>query len=80
MCSKEGHLLGCVEAVYLAGLVPLEVLCEWVYPLTPWQSSMPFVPLLLTSAYCALGVTYAFCTLYLSLLTKQAPKRKDKSH
>lgn len=78
--SKEGRLLGCVEAVYLAGLVPLEVLCEWVYPLTPWQSSMPFLPLLVTSAYCALGVTYSFCTLYLSLLTGQAPKRKDKSH
>ncbi|KAL2095298.1 hypothetical protein ACEWY4_010017 [Coilia grayii] len=77
--SKEGCLLSSAEALYLAGLLPVEVLCEWVYPLTAWQSTMPFLPLLFTSGYCALGVTYSFITLYLSLLTHQGPKHKDKS-
>ncbi|XP_076130397.1 dolichyl pyrophosphate Glc1Man9GlcNAc2 alpha-1,3-glucosyltransferase isoform X1 [Alosa pseudoharengus] len=77
--SKEGCVLGSVDGLYLAGLLPLEVLCEWVYPLTSWQSSMPFAPLLLTSTYCSLGLTYAFCRLYRSLLTSQALKHKDKS-
>lgn len=72
-------MLSTVEGLYLAGLVPLEVLCEWVYPLTTWQGSMPFIPLLVTSTYCALGVTYSFIRLYLSLLRGQGVKHKDKS-
>ncbi|KAK1168199.1 putative dolichyl pyrophosphate Glc1Man9GlcNAc2 alpha-1,3-glucosyltransferase [Acipenser oxyrinchus oxyrinchus] len=77
---KEGSLLSWLEAVYLTGLVPLEVFCEVVYPLTSWQQTLPFLPLLLTSVYCALGVTYSFFKLYLSMLTEPEgmQKRKDQ--
>ncbi|KAG7483912.1 hypothetical protein MATL_G00043340 [Megalops atlanticus] len=75
----EGRLISIPEASYLAGLVPLEVFCELVYPWTRWQQPFPFIPLLLTSVYCALGVTYSFINLYLSLLrTEGAVKGKAK--
>ncbi|XP_036800286.1 probable dolichyl pyrophosphate Glc1Man9GlcNAc2 alpha-1,3-glucosyltransferase isoform X2 [Oncorhynchus mykiss] len=64
----RGSLLNPLETTYLLGLVAVEILCEVVYPLSPWQHTMPFVPLLVTSVYCSLGVCYSFIRLYVSLL------------
>lgn len=75
---KGGALLNPLEAMYLLGLIPLELICEFVYPLTVWQKTFPFLPLMLTSVYCALGVTYAFIRLYLSLLTCSDTTKKIK--
>uniref|UniRef100_W5MFN4 Alpha-1,3-glucosyltransferase n=1 Tax=Lepisosteus oculatus TaxID=7918 RepID=W5MFN4_LEPOC len=75
---REGCLLNSIEAAYLAGLVPLEIFCELVYPMTVWKQSLPFIPLLLTSVYCALGVTYSFIRLYISLLTR--PEMDKSKH
>uniref|UniRef100_W5KCM7 Alpha-1,3-glucosyltransferase n=1 Tax=Astyanax mexicanus TaxID=7994 RepID=W5KCM7_ASTMX len=77
--SKSGPLLNSVEVAYLLGLVPLELICEFVYPLTSWQHTLPFIPLLLTSVYCALGVLYSFIRLYLSVLTAPSTTGKAKS-
>ncbi|KAG9332991.1 hypothetical protein JZ751_013946 [Albula glossodonta] len=75
---NKGGLISVLEAVYLAGLVPLEVLCEFVYPCTIWRESFPFIPLLSTSVYCALGISYSFIKLYLSLFrTESAGKLKS---
>lgn len=75
---KEGALVSTLEAVYLLGLIPLEVVCEFVYPLTVWQKTFPFLPLMLTSVYCALGVTYSFIRLYVTLLTCLKSKVKKQ--
>uniref|UniRef100_A0A671KI93 Alpha-1,3-glucosyltransferase n=2 Tax=Sinocyclocheilus anshuiensis TaxID=1608454 RepID=A0A671KI93_9TELE len=75
---KGGALLNPLEATYLLGLIPLELICEFVYPLTVWQKTFPFLPLMLTSVYCALGVTYAFIRLYISLLTCSDTTKKTK--
>ncbi|XP_066502804.1 probable dolichyl pyrophosphate Glc1Man9GlcNAc2 alpha-1,3-glucosyltransferase [Hoplias malabaricus] len=77
--SKRGHLLNSVEVAYLLGLVPLELVCEFVYPLMSWQKALPFFPLLLTSVYCSLGVLYSFVRLYLSVLTTQNSTIKAKA-
>uniref|UniRef100_A0A8C1MHJ2 Alpha-1,3-glucosyltransferase n=1 Tax=Cyprinus carpio TaxID=7962 RepID=A0A8C1MHJ2_CYPCA len=74
-----GALLNPLEATYLLGLIPLELICEFVYPLTVWQKTFPFLPLMLTSIYCALGVTYAFIRLYISLLTCSDSTKKIKT-
>ncbi|XP_075808764.1 dolichyl pyrophosphate Glc1Man9GlcNAc2 alpha-1,3-glucosyltransferase isoform X5 [Microtus pennsylvanicus] len=66
---KEKPLLNWMETVYLLGLGPLEVCCELVFPLTSWKLKYPFIPLLLTSVYCAVGITYAWARLYVSVLT-----------
>ena len=46
------------ERLYLAGFLPLELLCALVLPLA--APRLPFLPLLCTSVYCAAGVHYAF--------------------
>ncbi|XP_073680567.1 dolichyl pyrophosphate Glc1Man9GlcNAc2 alpha-1,3-glucosyltransferase isoform X2 [Garra rufa] len=76
---KGGALLNPLEATYLLGLIPLELICEFVYPLTVWQKTFPFLPLMLTSVYCALGVTYSFIRLYISLLTCSDITKKTKT-
>jgi alpha-1,3-glucosyltransferase len=71
-------LLHPLEALYLLGLVAVEVLCEVVFPLSPWQQTLPFVPLLVTSVYCALGVSYSFVRLYVSLLTQEVTEKTKR--
>uniref|UniRef100_UPI003AB00823 dolichyl pyrophosphate Glc1Man9GlcNAc2 alpha-1,3-glucosyltransferase isoform X10 n=1 Tax=Centroberyx gerrardi TaxID=166262 RepID=UPI003AB00823 len=71
----EKPLLHPLEAVYLLGLVPLAIACEIVFPLSPWQQTLPFLPLLATSVYCAAGVCHAFVRLYVSMLRE--PKAKQ---
>ena len=46
------------EQGYLVGLVPLEAFCSFVHPIF-LAPRMPFLPLLLTSVYCAIGVLHA---------------------
>uniref|UniRef100_A0A8D2JDM5 Alpha-1,3-glucosyltransferase n=1 Tax=Varanus komodoensis TaxID=61221 RepID=A0A8D2JDM5_VARKO len=63
---KEGPLLTWLETTYLMGLIPLEIFCEIVFPFVAWLQKFPFLPLLLTSVYCALGIMYAWVKLYIS--------------
>uniref|UniRef100_A0AAA9T3E0 Alpha-1,3-glucosyltransferase n=1 Tax=Bos taurus TaxID=9913 RepID=A0AAA9T3E0_BOVIN len=65
---KEKPLFNWMETFYLLGLGPLEVFCEFVFPFTSWNLKYPFIPLLLTSVYCAVGITYAWLKLYVSVL------------
>ncbi|XP_075888181.1 dolichyl pyrophosphate Glc1Man9GlcNAc2 alpha-1,3-glucosyltransferase isoform X2 [Nelusetta ayraudi] len=65
---SQGSLLHPLESVYLLGLAPVAVACEVVFPLSPWQQKLPFLPLLVTSVYCSLGVCYSFLRMYCSLL------------
>ncbi|XP_065793151.1 dolichyl pyrophosphate Glc1Man9GlcNAc2 alpha-1,3-glucosyltransferase isoform X3 [Muntiacus reevesi] len=76
---KEKPLFNWMETFYLLGLGPLEVFCEFVFPFTSWNLKYPFVPLLLTSVYCAVGITYAWFKLYVSVLTGP-PVGKTKKH
>lgn len=71
----QGPLLSPLESLYLLGLIPVAVLCEVlqaeIFPQYLWQQKMPFLPLLLTSVYCSLGICYSFLRLYVSLLRQQ---------
>ncbi|XP_029925042.1 dolichyl pyrophosphate Glc1Man9GlcNAc2 alpha-1,3-glucosyltransferase [Myripristis murdjan] len=74
--SGHGSLLHPLEVVYLLGLVVVAIACEIVYPLTPWQQTLPFLPLLATSVYCALGVCYSFVRLYVILLRQEVKSKQ----
>ena len=50
-------LLGRWEQAYLGGLVMIEVYNQCIHPLL-FKASLPFVPLMLISIYCALGMLY----------------------
>jgi len=52
-----------LETFYLALSVPLVILCEFVK-----FASMPFLPLLLYSFYCAMGIIYTYVRVYIGYL------------
>ncbi|OCT93293.1 hypothetical protein XELAEV_18016359mg [Xenopus laevis] len=79
MFRRERALLSWLETLYLWGLVPLGAFCEVVYPLTPWHQHLPFVPLLLTSVYCSLGVSYSWVRLSISALADLQPAKQKKT-
>lgn len=53
-----------LERFYCWGFGPLFIYAEVVHQRLPWaMDRLPFLPLLLTSVYCALGVTYFWLTV-----------------
>ncbi|XP_031550038.1 probable dolichyl pyrophosphate Glc1Man9GlcNAc2 alpha-1,3-glucosyltransferase isoform X2 [Actinia tenebrosa] len=52
------------EAMYLSGLAVLEFYNSIVHHLTPMGSALPFLPLLFTSVYCAVGVVWSWLLFY----------------
>ncbi|XP_038137460.1 probable dolichyl pyrophosphate Glc1Man9GlcNAc2 alpha-1,3-glucosyltransferase [Cyprinodon tularosa] len=72
----QGSLLRPLEIVYLLGLVAVAIGCEFIFPLSPWQQKLPFLPLLVTSVYCALGVSYSFLRLYVTLLRSDSKAKQ----
>ncbi|XP_033833852.1 probable dolichyl pyrophosphate Glc1Man9GlcNAc2 alpha-1,3-glucosyltransferase [Periophthalmus magnuspinnatus] len=61
-------LLCALERWYLCGLGLVCVTSELLLPLSTVSARLPFLPLLLTSVYCAVGVAYCFIRVYGSLL------------
>ena len=61
--ARRAGLLHRAEAMYIAGLVPLDAFCSFVHPLL-LAPRWPFLPLMATSTYCALGVLHATALTY----------------
>lgn len=57
-------LLSLTETLYLLGIVPLELCNSVGHSVLGLSSRLPFLPLLLTSIYCAVGVTYSWLRFY----------------
>lgn len=55
-----GRLCSAVEGLYLLGLLPLLLLLELGPKCLGLGESMPFLPLMAVSVYCALGITYSW--------------------
>ncbi|PSN43179.1 putative dolichyl pyrophosphate Glc1Man9GlcNAc2 alpha-1 [Blattella germanica] len=73
-------LLNVVESLYLVGLVPLFMFENVVHPWLGLDKRLPFLPLMLTSVYCAIGVMYFWLKYYWHFLTTSDLNHKRKAH
>lgn len=62
------HLEGPLARAYLAGFVLLELYCSVLHAAV-WGERLPFLPLMLTSLYCALGVGWVWVRMLLGFIT-----------
>ena len=53
-----------IEAVYIWGLLPLHVYCNAIHSIIGLDERLPFIPLMLTSLYCTVGVTWSWILFY----------------
>jgi len=51
------------EALYLYGLIPLYIFTDILHPYMAIATNFPFLPLLMTSLYCAMGVHWSWLLL-----------------
>ncbi|XP_014670720.1 PREDICTED: probable dolichyl pyrophosphate Glc1Man9GlcNAc2 alpha-1,3-glucosyltransferase [Priapulus caudatus] len=58
------------ETAYVLGLVALEVYCSVVHRVLGLDGRLPFLPLMLTSCYCAVGVCYSWLVLCVTCLRR----------
>lgn len=61
---KRLPMLNFLETVYLFGLAPLCLYENVVHDLLNLHKTYPFLPLMATSVYCAVGVVYCWLRLY----------------
>lgn len=57
-----------LPVMYLIGLVISQFYCIVLHPFLPFADRLPFLPLMLTSVYCALGVVAAWFQCYVTML------------
>jgi alpha-1,3-glucosyltransferase len=79
-CSLCLPLLSGLESAYLLGLIPLFVFENVAHPLLGLEKRLPFLPLMLTSVYCGVGVLYFWLKYYWHFLTISETNHKRKEH
>lgn len=57
--KNRGFVIGSIERIYLAGLVVVEIWGQFLHPLL-FGDKLAFLPLMLISVYCALGIMYSW--------------------
>lgn len=73
-------LMSKAESAYLFGLFPLFIFETVVHSLLNLKTSLPFLPLLLTSVYCSIGIIYAWLKYYQHFLSTNEVNHKRKAH
>jgi len=64
------------EAVYIYGIVPLFLYATFGHSVLGLDEKLPFLPLLMTSVYCAIGVLWSWLLLYRHFLWVHEPIKK----
>lgn len=57
--KEEGFVIGWVGWGYLVGILLVEISGQLLHPII-FCDKLPFIPLMLSSTYCALGTMYSF--------------------
>lgn len=78
ICKYNLPLLNMLESLYLCGFGPLFVYDNFIHHLLGLSDILPFLPLMLTSIYCSVGVIYCWFKYYLYFLYKSNELPKNK--
>lgn len=70
-------LCSMIETLYLFGIVPVEIYNSVIHQALGLDKRLPFVPLMFTSVYCAIGVMYCWIKFYI-LTFQQKLKKSNK--
>ena len=65
------------EALNLYGLLALQFYCVAVYPWLGVATKLPFLPLLLTSVFCAVGVIWSWLLFYKDTLRSNETRARQ---
>ncbi|KAJ4799872.1 hypothetical protein LUZ62_051118 [Rhynchospora pubera] len=57
--ARKNGLVGWVSSIYLVGLASVELYGQFVHPYL-FEKKLPFLPLMLVSFYCAIGMLYSW--------------------
>lgn len=69
LCRKLRRLLTQVETIYVMGLILMQAYTAIGHSLLFGDDRYEFLPLMLTSVYCAVGIMYAWLMLMYDHLT-----------
>jgi alpha-1,3-glucosyltransferase len=78
-CKYYFPLLNGLETVYILGLLPLFLYENLIHDLSQFGTKYPFLPLMLTSVYCALGLMYCSVRYYHLFLKMNVDHHKQKT-
>jgi alpha-1,3-glucosyltransferase len=69
-CNYSFPLLNLWESVYILGLSVIFLYENVVHHVLGMSDKLPYLPLLLTSLYCSVGILYAWVQFYVRFLTR----------
>ncbi|KRT82721.1 hypothetical protein AMK59_4664 [Oryctes borbonicus] len=69
-CERTLPLLNLYESIYIIGLIPLFIYENVIHVYLQLNERLPFLPLLMISTYCSIGVIYTWCRYYIYFILK----------
>ncbi|KAG2393979.1 hypothetical protein C9374_003743 [Naegleria lovaniensis] len=75
--SKAPSLFSLTEALFLYGLIFIELYQSCIHNLI-FQDRLPFLPLMMISFYCSLGLHYAWSKIIITTISHDDSVRKEK--
>ncbi|XP_044258032.1 probable dolichyl pyrophosphate Glc1Man9GlcNAc2 alpha-1,3-glucosyltransferase [Tribolium madens] len=63
-------LLNCFESIYILGLSVIFVYENFLHQFLGLGTKLPYLPLLLTSLYCSVGIIYSWIGFYINFFTR----------
>ncbi len=67
--SPSNGFLSKLKSFYLVGLCLVAVYTTFVHSFTPFADRLPFLPLMMLSVYCSVGLIYSWISMYCRFLS-----------
>ncbi|KAF7278925.1 hypothetical protein GWI33_007828 [Rhynchophorus ferrugineus] len=72
-------LLSTLESLYVIGLSGIFLYENVIHKALMLDKRLPFLPLLFTSVYCAMGITYSWCKYYSYFMSSNGDRKTQKT-